>query len=263
MLKRGPSSRFRTRLLRLFLSLVFAALLLLATHDRWQPWTISADLADARSVLWVTAHPDDESFFFAPSILNLPRAKRHLLCLSTGNHDGAGHLRQEEIRQSCAVLGIAESNCVALDHPELQDNPTDIWSADLVRREVHEWVRRWNIDAIITFDEYGVSGHANHRALYTSLRRGLEMPVYTVRSASVLAKYSSLVLLPAAFVQHLFSTLLVPSRKGTSFFASSLPSYSLARLSFAAHESQARWFRTLFVNASRYLWYVQVDRVLV
>ena len=38
-----------------------------------------------KTVLVITAHPDDECMFFSPSILNLQRCcSVHLLCLSTG-----------------------------------------------------------------------------------------------------------------------------------------------------------------------------------
>ena len=41
---------------------------------------------DNKTVLVITAHPDDECMFFSPSILNLPRSCRtiHVLCLTTG-----------------------------------------------------------------------------------------------------------------------------------------------------------------------------------
>ena len=41
---------------------------------------------DNKTVLVITAHPDDECMFFSPSILNLPRFCRtiHVLCLTTG-----------------------------------------------------------------------------------------------------------------------------------------------------------------------------------
>ena len=42
---------------------------------------------DEKSVLLVTAHPDDECMFFSPTILNLRRSSTvHLLCLSTGKY---------------------------------------------------------------------------------------------------------------------------------------------------------------------------------
>lgn len=46
-----------------------------------------ADGADVRALV-VTAHPDDESMFFAPTILRLAELNVHvhLLCLSEGTH---------------------------------------------------------------------------------------------------------------------------------------------------------------------------------
>jgi N-acetylglucosaminylphosphatidylinositol deacetylase len=44
------------------------------------------DGLEASSVLLVTAHPDDESMFFAPTLAHVLQrgAEVHILCLSTG-----------------------------------------------------------------------------------------------------------------------------------------------------------------------------------
>lgn len=44
------------------------------------------ELRDGRTknIMFVTAHPDDECMFFAPSILNMPQHNLYLLCLSNG-----------------------------------------------------------------------------------------------------------------------------------------------------------------------------------
>jgi len=39
-----------------------------------------------------------------------------------------------------------------------------------VEKTVEEYVKRWKIDAIITFDDGGVSGHVNHRAVAAGVR---------------------------------------------------------------------------------------------
>ena len=71
-------------------------------------------------VLFLTAHPDDEVMFFAPTILSLqldkPSAKdkegtsRHALayslCLSTGDADGLGAVRVKELENSLDILSI-------------------------------------------------------------------------------------------------------------------------------------------------------------
>lgn len=118
-----PSSRSirrrRATISRFLLFVLAVSLFLISTQPRWQSQTISTDLKNATSVLWVIAHrmscfcvslwisfahesrffrfppssslastADDESFFFAPSILNLINEERgvqgSLLCLSIG-----------------------------------------------------------------------------------------------------------------------------------------------------------------------------------
>ncbi|GAA5922720.1 hypothetical protein JCM1841_001118 [Sporobolomyces salmonicolor] len=258
----------RTVLARVLLVLLALALVLVAVHHHLQPWLVSDELASARSILWLTAHPDDESFFFAPTILNVigpARAARGgILCLSIGDHEGAGAIRQRELQASCSLLGVGTDRCVALDHPSLPDNPQVEWNAETILEIVKKQVADWDVDAIITFDAFGVSGHANHRALYAGLTQAATArtplpPVFTVRSTNVLAKYTSVLLLPVAVVQHALDVVI--SRRRTSLFLSSIAQYRTTRQSFAAHQSQTRWFRTLFVTASRYLWYVQADRM--
>lgn len=130
-------------------------------------------LLSAQNLLIVTAHPDDECLFFSPSILGvLDRNKAMtggLLVMSTGNHSaysllafgltvalpgnnyGIGDLRRTELAGSCAALGIHENRCVALDHPELQDNPKVWWNNELIAKKVHEYVLKWKIDAVRFF----------------------------------------------------------------------------------------------------------------
>ena len=63
-------------------------------------------------VLLVTAHPDDECMFFAPTIRNILKqnGSLELLCLSTGDGAGKGRIRVEELHKSCRVLGISKVN---------------------------------------------------------------------------------------------------------------------------------------------------------
>lgn len=70
-------------------------------------------------VLLVTAHPDDESLFFAPTLASLRAsdADVYLLCLSTGDADGLGTVRQPELIRSLDVLGIPDGKRWILDNP--------------------------------------------------------------------------------------------------------------------------------------------------
>jgi N-acetylglucosaminylphosphatidylinositol deacetylase len=99
---------------------------------------LDSDMPNAR-VLFLTAHPDDECMFFAPTIMALtskqefgdvPAASGHSddysnpeaypevfsLCLSVGDADGLGDLRKEELGRSLDVLGIRNENRAVVDH---------------------------------------------------------------------------------------------------------------------------------------------------
>src|SRR5689334_15605010 len=84
---------------------------------------------------------------------------------SIGNFNGLGEHRRTETKASCAALGIRDDNCVILDNKDLQDNPRQWWDESIVESILGKYIKMWNIDLIITFDNYGVSGHVNHRSV--------------------------------------------------------------------------------------------------
>ncbi|KAM0748269.1 LmbE-like protein [Meredithblackwellia eburnea MCA 4105] len=223
----------------------------------------SKALRTSRFPLWVIAHPDDESFFFAPSILSLvadPSRKGSILCLSVGNHKGVGQIRARELKAACGVLGVTEDRCVSLDLPELPDDPNVWWTTEAVRSNVAKFAQRWEADAIISFDNYGVSGHANHRALAVALQSKDDLTpflpaTFEVKSTSLLFKYTSILGLPF----ELFLRQIGSQPSPSSLFFNSPRQYLRTRRAFSKHESQWRWFRTLFVSFSRYLWWVEVQ----
>ena len=65
-----------------------------------------------------------------------------------GNYEGIGDQRQNEVKQSCATLGIAEERCVALNNPDLQDNPKKWWNEDVVEDVLKTHLKKWNIDLV-------------------------------------------------------------------------------------------------------------------
>lgn len=128
--------------------------------------------------VFVTAHPDDESMFFLPTISALLKAGETvwLLCLTTGNYDGLGDKRKRELSRVCALLKIHKLVC--LDNTEIQDHPTKSWSLDCVASLIEgalnsalsgmEGIYRRIV--LVTFDIHGVSGHINHRDTYLGVR---------------------------------------------------------------------------------------------
>ena len=48
----------------------------------------------------------------------------------------------------------------------LQDGMDNVWDKKVVASYIREEVKTRKVEAILTFDNYGVSGHVNHRACY-------------------------------------------------------------------------------------------------
>ena len=84
----------------------------------------------ARRILLLTAHPDDECLFFAPTLLALAHQPVYSLTLSTGNADGLGNLRRRELHGSLNVLGVSPDRRWAIDHPYVRATPRFFTSAD-------------------------------------------------------------------------------------------------------------------------------------
>jgi len=120
-------------------------------------------------VLLVTAHPDDEAMFFGPTLTSLAERKQrgddvevHLLCLSTGDYDGLGEVRVRELTAACGVLGVASSRVTVIDDRSMRDGPHEAWPPGLVARHIGSAIAATGADVVLSFDDVGVSGHANH-----------------------------------------------------------------------------------------------------
>lgn len=120
--------------------------------------------------LIITAHPDDESMFFLPFIKSKLSSKEmiHLLCLSVGDFQGLGNVRKKELKACCKELKIEDLEII--NDERLKDGPNFLWDSDVIASFIAQKVnqiltsnkdKRNNIQ-LITFDNYGISGHPNH-----------------------------------------------------------------------------------------------------
>jgi len=197
------------------------------------------------------------------------------LVMSNGNNYGIGEVRSRELKDSCQSLGINADRCIALDHPDLQDNPKDWWDVALMQSIVHEHVEKWNIDTIITFDEGGVSGHINHRAVSAAVSdyasTNPRAPVaFKLTTVSLLRKYTFLGDLPLTalpFTWRIIEALFFPAstadlKDGSrALVANSWRRYLTTRDAFGKHESQYTWDRHLYMIVSRYVWFNDLKRI--
>ncbi|KAA8646014.1 hypothetical protein EYZ11_009666 [Aspergillus tanneri] len=291
-------SRIAVPLLVTFVVVPLILYHLLAYHLANHPLLVSRDFRKSTSILYVTAHPDDESLFFSPSLLyrsddpSVPYLKNFYLGNWTnidceGDYDGKGQTRRAELKRACSSAGIPADRCVSLDHYELQDNPTQWWKEDLISELVDDHVRRWKADLIVTFDDGGISGHINHRAVNSGVRypplppyrvsmskdennenrkyiESKSIPAYALQTKFLLRKYAGLAdLLPTSvpFAWRIVAALFSSPRDGADvdpdhvLLVTPWGKYFQSRELFAQHASQYSWDRVLYLIISRYMWY--------
>ncbi|KAI1788949.1 LmbE-like protein [Ganoderma leucocontextum] len=229
------------------------------------------------NILLLTAHPDDECMFFAPTILALQAITSpqipalHSLCLSIGDADGLGDIRRRELSRSLDVLDIGEGRRWVVDIPELHDDLAVEWDPQVIANTLRPYVLENKIDTILTFDHDGISSHPNHISLpkgvahlLNALASTPEKPhprLFMLVTVSLHEKYLGVLspLLKKA------SIALVRSPCGTRtsqdggctrrvVAVSGSEGYALAHRAMREHWSQLVWFRWLYVSFSRYMW---------
>lgn len=84
----------------------------------------------------------------------------------TGNFDKLGHLRKDELWESCRVFGIKPQDITLLNCTQLQDDPKVEWKVEILSQLILNHVETLDIDLLITFDKDGISQHKNHQAIY-------------------------------------------------------------------------------------------------
>ncbi|CAL8364123.1 unnamed protein product [Lota lota] len=206
--------------------------------------------ADVRALI-VTAHPDDECMFFAPTIIRLVElnATVRLLCLSEGNYYNQGTQRKKELLNSCAMLGIPASHVTILDQKELPDDPSAEWSISLISSLVRKHIRSHSFNMVLTFDERGVSGHANHTAIHEAVSHLASTGQVTddccllsLVTVGLFRKYLFFLELPVSWLWP-SALCCVTGPRG----------YAKAKTAMFCHVTQLLWFRHLYIFFSRYM----------
>ena len=196
--------------------------------------------------------------FFVPVITQLrENNKLFLLCLSNGNHEGLGRIREKELEKSCKALQFEEAPTI-IDDPDLQDGPNNHWAPALVAEHIERVLKtkaadKEAIDMIVTFDDQGVSGHPNHIDVHNGLKHlnantSLQYDFMTLESVNIVRKYSS------------YADIMLCNDTRFMLFFSANPIESYRAL--ALHASQFVWFRKLFVVFSRYTFVNSMERFI-
>lgn len=233
-----------------------------------------------RQALLVISHPDDESMFFSP-ILEFLTNKGigvEVLCLSNGNANGLGRTREDELYSALtSSYRIKPSSVTILDSEAMQDgmSGSEQWDDTEVKNAIVDHVKlsATPIHLVISFDDYGVSGHQNHISTHRGLKKAYDFwsfakatslsnsgeekkdsdaseetlpapsEVWYLESVSLWRKYSGLLDIVAT---------LIFQEEGDRKLSILFSNPAVAWLGMLHHQSQLEWYRYLFVAFSRY-----------
>ncbi|HET8822284.1 MAG TPA: PIG-L deacetylase family protein [Thermoleophilaceae bacterium] len=137
----------------------------------------------ARGVVVVTAHPDDETLIAGGVLAACSAAglETGVICLTRGEHgpiadpalatrDTLGDVREAELRDACADLGVSWVKCY-----RRQDAHLPWTNSTAVTRQIAQSIDASRPRAVITFGEDGLYYHPDHIAVHRFTRRALDL----------------------------------------------------------------------------------------
>lgn len=246
------------------------------------------------TVFYVMGHPDDETMFFSPSLIEVMRPKHNntvkLICLLPGDFlsPSMGALRKEELLTAARIYGIDRDDVFVLNY---RDGMNESWPTDSIVRDLVSiiGVKHPAPLSLITFDEGGVSGHPNHIAVYAGTKKFYETyyksaatneyKLYKLKTFNLFEKYTSTILtnieylvihLPRLLARNIFqvgidiSFFSNPNEEESSikFFGDmNTLGLSFGAMSFG-HYSQMESFRYPWILLSRYFTYNNLIQVM-
>ncbi|QLL34679.1 hypothetical protein HG536_0H00540 [Torulaspora globosa] len=225
------------------------------------------------SITLIIAHPDDEVMFFAPTLLQLDHllpesVQFNFVCLSKGDADSLGPIRERELRKSARLLMGRSGRGFEVFQHDFPDGFDETWDVRSVASSIEDSVfidGRAPRTVLVTFDEHGVSGHPNHVACHRAVkhivaqRPGVQALLLKSHHGNIVLKYCGFVY---DVLKLYFETFLERSDSGLSF-VNTFPQYLLAFASMAnAHESQLVWYRYGWWSLSRFVFVNDLEVVV-
>ena len=128
-----------------------------------------------KRILFIAAHPDDETFFAAGTFAKYREAgvELHVLCATRGDQGKCGgvctpeelaDLRERELTNAMDAIGGAQVELLPYKDKKLSEAPSQEMRAHLVAA-----IRRVRPDITITFDPHGANQHPDHIAISRSV----------------------------------------------------------------------------------------------
>ncbi len=166
--------------------------------------TSAVHIRAARRVLFVHAHPDDETIGTGATMARYAARGTHvtlvtctlgeegeihlpeLASLAAGEADQLGGYRLVELQRACAALGVTDHRFLGaagryrdsgmMDTPA-NDHPRAFWRADLdaAARDLLDVIREVRPQVVATYDEIGGYGHPDHIQAHRVTMRAVEL----------------------------------------------------------------------------------------
>jgi LmbE family N-acetylglucosaminyl deacetylase len=124
------------------------------------------------TILFVAAHPDDETFCCGGLLATAVRNGQHVICVTATRGergvqdeskwpaDQVGEIRTQELDAALKELGIKEHYWLDYHDGECDKAPEDDAS-----QSIASIIERRNVDTVITFGPDGLTGHPDHQAV--------------------------------------------------------------------------------------------------
>lgn len=247
-----------------FLVIVFIVISCLALDRLNQNSCYDVDKYIGETTLLIIAHPDDETMFFGPTLLSILDCNKSIIiyCLSNGDADGMGSSRRLELEHVTKALGSSATSLIGNFH----DCSLVSWNASQISEAIVNVINEngESIQTVLTFDSYGISGHANHRSIYESLKYlkgsylGHRLNILTLQSVPILYKYLGCLEATYRLVSYYIFTDLSYSPI-TLRFSLDWTKYLKLREVLRLHRSQMVWFRYLYMTFSRYMFFNDLE----
>ncbi len=209
-----------------------------------------------KRLLFIGAHPDDETFFAAGSFAKYVSegAEVSVLCATRGqlgktadlcSKEELPQVREGELRAAMRALGVLDVELLDYVDKQLSDAPLMDIREQLVRT-----IRRTRPQVVITFDPYGANQHPDHIAIsrYASDALAAASDARWFADAGQAHQVQRLLWTPPTMIYKLTPEMDIREQAGFDFLIDTTPWAQQKVAAFQSHATQFPGLKKLFFD---------------
>ena len=207
-------------------------------------------------MLFVGAHPDDETFFAAGTFARYSAASSEiaLVCATRGQNGKTGDLcsteelplvRERELYAAMSHVGVEDITLLGYRDRELATAPVEEMRIHLVRS-----IRQFRPDIVMTFDPHGGNAHPDHVAIsaFASDAIAIAADSRWLPELGTGHRIRRLLWTPPAFIYKLPPEREIEDEPGFDFIIDVSPWIDRKTAAFRAHATQFPGLKKLFFD---------------